>query len=55
MNICINCENVHWNKVKRDKRKCSNYAGSHTKVISFSPEKLKKKIKNENYNVQYHH
>ena len=52
--MCINCENVHWNKVKRDKRKCSNYdeqikAGSHTKVVSLSPEILKKRIKNENH------
>ena len=25
MNMCINCENLHWNKVKRVKRKWSNY------------------------------
>ena len=46
--------NVHWNKVKRDKRKCNNYneqikVGSHTKVVSLSPERLKKRIKNENH------
>ena len=52
MNICTNCENLHWNKVKRDKRKCNNYyeqikAGTQTKVVSLSPERLKKRIKNE--------
>ena len=54
MNMCINCENLHWNKVKRVKRKWSNYdeqikTGSHTKVVSLSPERLKKRIKNENH------
>ena len=54
MNMCINCDNVDWNKVKRDKRKCSNYdeqikAGSHTKLVSLSPERSKTRIKNENH------
>ena len=50
--MCINCENIHWNKTKRSKRKNSNYddqikAGSYTNIVLLSPERLKKRIKNE--------
>lgn len=35
-NICINCKSFHWNKIRMDKRKYSNYdehinAGTHLK------------------------
>ena len=54
MSMCINCENDHWNKLRREKRKINNYdeqikAGSHTNVVLLSPERLKKRVKNENH------
>ena len=57
MNMCINYENIHWNKVKRDNRKYNNYdkqeKGSHTKVVLLSPERLKKRVKNKIIGVKY--
>ena len=41
MNKCINCENYYWNEQIK--------AGCHTNVVLLSPERLKKRVKNENH------
>ena len=50
MTMCINCENDHWNKLRREKRKINNYdeqikAGNHTNVVLLSPERLKRGLR----------
>ena len=41
MTKCINCENYYWNEQIK--------AGCHTNVVLLSPERLKKRVKNENH------